>query len=95
MPELIHVVCRTNLDIRESWPDQLPAVPRVGDNIESKTKHGVFQLRLKVIEVTWRYSSLTDTWYAEVELHDGQKRSIKEFYEWYAPLVGRNVSAFI
>jgi hypothetical protein len=38
---MIPISCKCNLDLaNESWPTALPTVPRVGDQIESKTKHG-------------------------------------------------------
>lgn len=106
---MIRVYCHTNLDLRgERWPDFLSAVPRVGDCLQSKTKHGVFQLKLQVHAVTWEYSDTVDSWIPRVELHmtEMQKRlpatkrgaepgSIVAFYEWYAPLVGSSVGSFI
>lgn len=104
----MYVHCRTNLDLaNEKWPTDMPVVPNVGDHIQSKTKWGVFQLTLKVVRVTWKYSDYYD-WYPEIELHmtDFQcglpcskgkdcTGSIRAFYEWYAPLIGRSVSSFI
>lgn len=91
------VHCRTNLDVRECWPCDLPTVPRVGDLIQSSIIwNGVFQLTLKVVEVTWKKNEYTGEWYAEVELHDSwPSRSISDFYKWYCPLIGKSVSAFI
>ena len=91
----MNIHCKTNLDVwNEMWPGNLPAVPRVGDNIESATLHrGMFILTLKVTAVTWKNGR--HGYYPEIELHDGQNRSIKEFFEWYAPLVGKSVSSFI
>ena len=100
---------RTNLDLPgEEWPDDLPHRPMVGDIVQSKTKHGVFQLTLQVVRVTWEWSDLTGRWELRAELHmtEFQKKlpakkvgaepgSIVAFYEWYAPLVGRSVSSFI
>ena len=94
----MRVVCRTNLDLHgEIWPTELPALPNVGDLIQSNQKWGVFQLRLKVIRITWKRYNIEHNWYPEIELHDhwAQPRSITEFYEWYAPLVGKTVSSFI
>jgi len=94
---VIEVQCRTNLDLRgEAWPTKLPAVPRVGELIQSSTKwNEVFQLRLKVVAITWRQNHSHD-WSVLVELHDAADvRSIKEFYEWYAPLIGTSPSTFI
>lgn len=115
----MRIYCRTNLDLRgEQWPTDLPAVPRVGDCIQSATewKDG-FHLELQVVAVTWKCSvamgftpgSLPE-WYPEVELHMSEfhqklrccregcgcsQGSICAFYEWYAPLVGRSVPAFM
>lgn len=106
---MIKVYCHTNLDLaNERWPSELPALPRVGDIIESATKHGEFVLRLKVCQVTFQYNNMSKEWYPSIELHmcDWMKSlpgkrpgaadgSIIAFYEWYAPLVGKSVGAFI
>ena len=93
---MIKIHCHTNLDLpHELWPTELPAVPRVDDIIQSATWHGVFQLSLRVVSVTWKCPSSGSFWYPLVELHDYHNWSIREFYEWYAPLVGRTVSYFI
>ena len=113
---MIEVLCRTNLDLSwEKWPDELPAVPRVGDRIVSATEHsrgsGRFQLELEVVSVTWRPRTRPGRpleWIPHVELHmtswhrqlpskhgADATGSIAAFYEWYAPLVGRSVGAFI
>jgi len=114
---MIEVLCRTNLDLSwEKWPDELPAVPRVGDRIVSATEHprnggGKFQLELEVVSVTWKPRTRPGRpleWIPHVELHmtswqrmlpskreDAATGSIYAFYEWYAPLVGRSVGAFI
>ena len=88
------IYCRTSLDLfNEDWPTHLPEIPREGEIIESKTKHGDFRLSLRVERVRWGY---THTGYVPiVELHDTHSRSIRGFYEWYAPLVGKSVGAFI
>lgn len=103
----VQVHCRTNLDLcNERWPTELPAVPHVGDRIRSETKWGNFQLELKVVGVTWkkvtgipgyRFDESDSEWIPEIELHDGWPvpRSISDFFEWYAPIVGRSVSSFI
>lgn len=67
------VFCRTNLDLsNEEWPNDLPAIPSVGDRIQSKTKHGHFQLELQVSSITWRsfnnYNG-ESYWAPEIELH--------------------------
>lgn len=97
---MISVTCKTNLDLaNEQWPTELPAVPGVGDKIQSATVWGVvFQLQLEVVSVTWKqHSDGVENWYPEIELHirKAYKMTITDFYEWYAPKVGRSVSAFI
>lgn len=106
---MIRVICRTNLDLcHESWPNYLPTIPVVGDIIESKTDWNGFKLSLRVYGVVLKYSEYHNENYLEIELHmtDHQKilpcslgpdakGSIRAFYEWYAPLVGRRVSYFI
>ena len=90
------ISCHTNLDLsQEFWPTELPEIPRIGDRIQSTTVRNKcnFRLCLEVVSVTWRYSS--EGYYPEIELHDHMKRSIREFYEWYAPMVGKNVNSFI
>lgn len=107
---MIEVHCRTNLDLRgETWPTELPAVPNVGDRIQSATKHHDFQLQLEVCAVTWKSYNNGTRWYPEIELHmtsfqrslptpagsKAEKGSIVAFYHWYAPLVGSIPGAFI
>ena len=96
---MIKIMCRTNLDLeREQFPTELPCVPRKGDYVESSTLwHNGFRLVLEVANVTWRYSETIKSWYAEVELHDRKvfNRSIYDFYEWYAPKIGKTVSYFV
>jgi hypothetical protein len=101
------VICRTNLDLsNERWPDEMPEAPRVGDHVRSRTSHNGFELELQVVRVTWRF--FVSGWVPEIELHMTQFHrslpsqkpgaadgSIQAFYEWYAPLVGREVFAFI
>lgn len=98
------VMCTTNLDLQnERWPSNFRAMPNVGDYIESLTMHcNGFRLRLKVVSITWKATSdksrerhYCEDCYPVVELHDCQNRSIREFYKWYAPLVGASVSSFI
>jgi hypothetical protein len=90
------VICKCALDIQEEFPTELPVVPVVGQKIMSATKHGKFQLCLDVVAVTWIPSRLDKgEWIPEIELHCLSKKSIMEFYQWYAPLVGKNISAFI
>jgi len=92
---MINVNLRTSLDITEVWPQKLPEVPRVGDFVQSSVRHkDGFQLTLKVVSVTWKLIS-NDRWEPFIELHTINRESISEFYKWYAPLVGKSVSAFI
>lgn len=99
---MVKIFCKTNLDINEKWPDTLPERPVVGDKIASMRKHkdGI-SIILEVVRTTWTYDKLEDCgyevydWYLEVELHDPLKRSIRDFYKWYAPLVGKSVESFI
>ena len=74
----MRVVCRTNLDLaNEQWPTELPAVPQVGDRIQSATTHGLapFQLELEVVRVTWKFyrtaphNERMGEWRPEIELH--------------------------
>ena len=44
----------------------------------------------RVVSVEWTYIELHNIWVPRIELHDNiQHHSITEFYEWYAPLVGK------
>jgi len=90
----MRVVVRTNLDlVGESWPCELPCLPNSGDYIQSTTKHDSgFQLKLKVMDTVWKFSAMRK-WYPEIEL--GTMQTLTDFYEWYAPLVGRSVPSFI
>ena len=103
---MVKINCRTNLDLHnEKWPKELPEVPRVGDYINSGNlrdgNHG-WRLSLEVVRVTW-CSRLVDEygtieWYCEVELHLGnvwKSRTLRDFYEWYAPAIGKRASFFI
>lgn len=86
----MRVHCRTMLELPdEEWPVDLPAVPSVGDYICSKTvwQHG-FRLCLRVCAIIWVNQS--DVWQPEIELHDGRRRTRRQFYKWYAPLIGRS-----
>lgn len=107
---MILIRCHTCLDLvrGESWPSQMPAVPRIGDKIQSTLEHrNGFHLELEVVDVTWKYNG-TLGWVPEIELHqtnfhkrlnckNGEPRtgSLRAFYEWYAPLVGGHVADFI
>lgn len=102
---MVRIFCHTNLDLDgEIWPEDLPEVPRRGDWIESGTRwKDNFRLQLEVTSVTWRCVEEASqygtkrTWKPCVELHVPKIHnwSIRQFYEWYAPLVGRSVSAFL
>lgn len=89
---MIRVYIHTNLDLhKESWPNQLPAVPRVGDYIRSNTRWSDgFQLELEVTSVTWTESIPL----IQVHFKKNWQFSIAEFYNWYAPKVGRDPRAF-
>lgn len=78
---MIRIFCRTNLDLHnETWPFMLPAVPNVGDLIESRTLHigrKEFRLRLQVARIIWKYKQAgtyvygpvaEDGYYPEIEL---------------------------
>ena len=94
----MRVHCHTYLDLlNEEWPKDLPAMPRVGEYIQSATMYGEFQLILEIVSVTWGKDCYSGEWFSKIELHDRKvfKRSIREFYEWYAPLVGKSVGNFI
>lgn len=88
------VHCRTNLDLSwaESWPDELPTRPMLGDIIQSRTTWGPrkIQLELKVVALTWRYvhsfiPEIKDHYILEVEMHLPPHRfeNITEFQKWY------------
>jgi hypothetical protein len=71
--DTIRVVCRVNLDLHgEIWPEKMPAVPRVGDLIQSAQIWDGFQLSLQVNRIIWKqgkeYLSKKSYWYAELEL---------------------------
>ncbi len=95
----IPVTCHTNLDlVCERWPNFVVAVPSVGDTIVSQTKwSNGFQLTLEVVSVKWVYDSSYEAYTPVIELHIPKhfKWTIKEFYDWYAPKVGKSPSAFI
>jgi len=86
------VHCYTNLDLSsEQWPTELPTVPRLGDDIESMISHNDFRLSLMVVGIHWKYDK--GKYVPYIELTDHKQRSVKEFYEWYAPLVGKSISS--
>ncbi len=76
------VICHTNLDLyHEVWPSDLPALPRVGDIIESGTTRRNFRLELQVYSVTFIYVERPlhvdgPMWVPKIELHmcDWMKR---------------------
>ena len=107
---LIPVVCHTNLDLLpcERWPKALPAVPRVGDTIESgyhwKREQYALRLSLKVVAVRWCWSKSAgrdefepaDVYVPRVELHVPPPwTTLTEFYEWYGRVTGKGKSFFI
>ncbi len=79
---MVKVVCHTNLDIYESWPDKLSCRPVKGDIIEagSAMPNRPGKLELEVVRIVHRSSGLL-----EVELHlpSGRFRSIASFLKWY------------
>jgi hypothetical protein len=81
----------------ERWPTELPETPKVGQLIDSATRHGAhFRLALRVVEVKWTYAESTRTWSPEVWLSvPRENQSIHDFFHWYAPMVGKPVGAFI
>ena len=104
------VLCRTNLDLHnERWPDFMMAIPRIGDEIRSLTRHGDFRLSLEVVKVTWEPRELDFkqiAWWPEIELHmtrfqrklpseTGEVGSIRAFYEWYAKLTKTHISNYV
>ena len=101
----MYVVCRTNLDLLpcEKWPINLPALPNVGDHIESAYKWGNKVVVLKVVRITWKYNintcSVVDNtidWYPEIELHlPSFWENISRFYEWYGQITEKGKSYFI
>ena len=105
----VRIVCHTNLDLCncESWPEMVPAVPSVGDYIESahiwKYEGGDRVLELVVCSIIWRKAQSPglylskDEWYPRVELNLSPKRweNMTKFYEWYGKICGRGVHAFI
>lgn len=60
---MIKIICFSNLDEykAQEWPDQLPAVPKVGQWLQAKSGK-----RLRIVNTTWLYSGEL-----EVELHKG------------------------
>ena len=91
---MIKMRCHTNLDLLEEiWPKELPERLIVGDFVESQVMHKGGNLILKVVSITWK--DYMSEWIMDIELHDRFSRSIREFYEWYAPFVGKDVSSFI
>lgn len=73
---MIEIVCHTNLDLcNEEWPDKLPALPRVGDRIQSATKHkDKFRLELEVCSVTWECVT-----HKEASFYDDDLRTVKNW----------------
>jgi hypothetical protein len=99
---MIDVIFRTNLDLdHERWPTKLPAVPAVGDRIQSATDRDGSRLTLEVYSITWKYEEDSgferEKWIPEIELHIVKDRfdSIAKFYEWYAPKCNKSLAYFI
>lgn len=89
----MRVRCRTNLDIQDAWPTDMDAVPRVGDMIEALTAWKGWRVQLLVAAVTWRQAAMG--YYAELELTVPAGMTLRQFYEMYAPRVGRRPEDFI
>lgn len=94
----VYVRCVTALNLRdEEWPKEMPAVPRVGDLVESSTEWGPGKVRLvlQVKSVTWRrtkqYSlcgEFNGAWYPELTLSLSDEdwsrwMTLKGFEKWY------------
>lgn len=94
----MEIICKSNLDLEgEQWPTSLPALPRVGDRINSGTEWiNGFRLSLEVVSVEWRYWGGSE-WRPFIELDLPRSiwktRSIRDFYKWYIPRTGRPVDA--
>ena len=68
-----------------------------GISIGGRPTH-FFTLKLEVCSVTYKkYDEYGSEYFIEIELHIPKNRpwSILDFYNWYAPLVGKSKSAFI
>lgn len=100
---MIKIQCRTNLDVREKWPEELPERPMVGDLIQSAIhwKPNRDPVELEVIRITWtctirqvyvdRCSDIKEPyWFCVVELHLPKYRfeNITHFAKWYRELSG-------
>jgi hypothetical protein len=99
---MIDVICRTNLDLdHERWPTKLPAVPAVGDRIQSAVDRDGFKCFLEVSSITWKYIEDSgferEKWVPEIELHLPKHlfKNIIQFYEWYAPKCNKSLAYFI
>jgi hypothetical protein len=99
---MIDLICRTNLDLdHERWPTKLPAVPAVGDRIQSAVDRDGFRLTLEIYSITWQFVEDSgfekEKWVPEVELNIVKNRfeSITKFYEWYAPKCNKSLAYFI
>jgi hypothetical protein len=104
----MQVICHTNLDLdsREIFPDSLPALPHVGDEIASghKWENGV-SVHFKIVSITWKMDpqivtehGINRAWFPHIELHltsYWEKQSLRDFYIWYGAVTGRGASAFI
>lgn len=85
---MIKVYCFTRLDVErcEIWPSELPAVPNVGDYIQSDYIWMVqglpVQLDLKVATITWEKG--TNVWVPQIELGlPPNFKSMALFDLWY------------
>ena len=74
---MIDVICYTNLDLHhaEKWPMVLPALPRVGDEIQSAMDWKPFRLSLQVVAVRFKATTVfvngfqKTEWIPHIELH--------------------------
>lgn len=106
---MIEVYCHTNLDLErcEEWPKYLPALPRVGDYIESSHEWSKgCRLSLKVCAVRWEFRKRgswdhegqpqPECWAPRIELSiPPLYKTITEFYEWYGRITGKGKGAYI
>lgn len=105
---MMKIVCRTNLDLRgEQWPSHLPAVPRVGDLIESLTEHPQYRdraeggkpthyirLELEVCRVTWRAEKKAEgTGFQETVYYPEIELHMSPFHRGLTPRGGLSIGA--
>jgi len=101
----MYVACVTNLDLLscEIWPDELPALPHVGDLIESSyTWSKGRRLELAVCRIVWKESIVLKQpngkkiWYPKIELTVPTRfENLTHFYTWYGEITEKGKSYFI